>query len=282
MSDAPIWMFQYNPDNWDLERHLREHGDMDYWKVSAHWGVMDIGQQVYLMRSGTHAGLVAAGRLLGKSYPCDRGECRAHVDVLIEARIIPPLTRGEMRSDSILAQYRPFVVGEYRTNFILPDNVAFRTTELVQTRLEATSPQSDVGAIQSAMTLDARTRVNAIIVRRQGQPEFRRQLLHAYGHRCAISECDAVEALEAAHIRPYLGPQANNVVNGLLLRADIHTLFDLGLLAIDTATMTVLVAPALKATTYGALEGTQLRVPANPCHRPSNDGLDEHRRTAGL
>lgn len=282
MYDAPIWMFQYNPDNWDLERHLSQHGDVDYWKVSAHWGAMDIGQRVYLMRSGVHAGLVAVGRLLGKTYPCDTGECKAHVDVLIEARILPPLTRGEIRNDSILAVYRPFAVGEYRTNFILPDNVARRTEELVQPRLEAISAETDLGASRPDTRLDARTRVNAIIVRRQGQPEFRRQLLGAYEYRCAITNCDAVEALEGAHIRPYLGPQANHLANGLLLRADIHTLFDLGLLAIESTKMRVLIAPALKPTTYATLEGAPLRVPATLSARPSTEALDEHRRAAGL
>ena len=82
---------------------------------------------------------------------------------------------------------------------------------------------------------DGRSRTIATVVRRRGQPEFRRALIEAYGGRCAISECDAEAALEACHIRPYMGPKTNALSNGLLLRADLHTLFDLGLLAIDTA-----------------------------------------------
>ncbi|WP_336979879.1 HNH endonuclease signature motif containing protein [Altererythrobacter fulvus] len=54
----------------------------------------------------------------------------------------------------------------------------------------------------------------------------------AYEGRCAISGCDVREVLEAAHIMPYLGEETNDVRNGLLLRADLHTLFDLGLLKI--------------------------------------------------
>ena len=90
---------------------------------------------------------------------------------------------------------------------------------------------------------DARRRIEATIVLRQGQGAFRDSLLEAYGCRCAISGCDVPEALEAAHIIPYKGEHTNVVVNGLLLRADLHTLFDLGLIAIDTADLLVLLHP---------------------------------------
>ncbi|WP_200883691.1 HNH endonuclease [Archangium violaceum] len=52
----------------------------------------------------------------------------------------------------------------------------------------------------------------------------------AYGGRCALTDCEEPRVLEAAHIFPYHGPQTNHVTNGLLLRADLHVLFDLGLL----------------------------------------------------
>jgi predicted restriction endonuclease len=114
------------------------------------------------------------------------------------------------------------------------------------------------GAFEPQSLADARERVTASIVRRRGQPEFRRALLQAYGRRCAITGCDAEQALEAAHIIPYRGRETNHLSNGLLLRADLHTLFDLGLVAIDTATMTVVVAPSLNDTTYHYLDGKLL------------------------
>ncbi|WP_169719739.1 HNH endonuclease, partial [Novosphingobium acidiphilum] len=56
--------------------------------------------------------------------------------------------------------------------------------------------------------------------------------MKAYDGKCAVTSCAIEPLLEAAHIHPYLGPKTNHVTNGMLLRADIHTLFDLGLLAI--------------------------------------------------
>lgn len=130
--------------------------------------------------------------------------------------------------------------------------------------------------------IDGRERVIASIVRRRGQPEFRRALLGVYGGRCAISGCDAEAVLEASHITPYRGPDTNSLSNGLLLRADLHVLFDLGLLAVDSASMTVILAPRLGETSYGEFAGKPVSVPEDPSTRPSIEALDAHRRWAGL
>jgi putative restriction endonuclease len=127
-----------------------------------------------------------------------------------------------------------------------------------------------------------RERVMASIVRRQGQPAFRQLLLGAYGGRCAVSGYDASPALEAAHIVPYNGPRTNAPENGLLLRADFHTLFDLGLVAVDTSEMALLVADDLKNTAYRQFEGRRLHVPQDVRFTPSVDRLDVHREWAGI
>jgi hypothetical protein len=111
------------------------------------------------------------------------------------------------------------------------------------------------------------------VVRRRGQPEFRSRLIAAYGGRCAVTGCDAVAAVEAAHIDPYSGPASQHVANGLLLRADLHTLFDLDLIGIDPDTLTVALAPAVRDTAYADLHGVSLRRPADPAGGPDRDAL---------
>ena len=86
---------------------------------------------------------------------------------------------------------------------------------------------------------------------RQGQPAFRSRLLAAYGRRCAVTGTDVTETLEAAHIRPYAGGGGMETSNGLLLRADLHTLFDLRLLAVDTEHWTVVVHPRVRGLSPG-------------------------------
>lgn len=123
---------------------------------------------------------------------------------------------------------------------------------------------------------DSRLKVLAQVSRRQGAPRFRRALLQAYEGRCAMSRYDAEPALEAAHILPYRGPQTNHITNGLLLRADLHDLFDLGLVAVDTDTMTLQLRSELAGTMYETLAGQQLWMPSDDRIRPNIDALHKH------
>ena len=107
---------------------------------------------------------------------------------------------------------------------------------------------------------DARDIAHRAIAIRRGQRKFRKKLLKAYGGRCAVTGCAVVEILEAAHIAPYRGSHTHRVDNGFPLRADIHTLFDLGLLWIN-ANRQVQLAPNLVDSEYGHLHGQPLLEP---------------------
>lgn len=140
--------------------------------------------------------------------------------------------------------------------------------------------QAREGAEQEAEAQDGEDRrakeLRAIFVRR-GQRAFRRRLLKAYGKTCAVTGCKITELLEAAHISPYRGDHTNKVSNGLLLRADIHTLFDLGLLWIDEA-FTVQFAKSARRPPYDMLQGIQLAMPGAAADKPSATSLGDHAR----
>ena len=125
---------------------------------------------------------------------------------------------------------------------------------------------------QSPLELE---RVLREVQRRLGQSDFKKRLIFVYNARCAVSGCDAVEALEAAHIAPYSVSASNDPSNGLLLRADIHTLFDRNLIGIDPESLTVAVGTVLKKTSYCDLHGKQLALPADPAARPNAQALGE-------
>lgn len=127
-----------------------------------------------------------------------------------------------------------------------------------------------------------RNQVIENILRRRGHPAFRQQLLAAYEYRCALTNSNALDTLEAAYILPYRGKFTHEPSNGLLLRSDLHTLFDLGKLAVDTRTMTAVMADDLLESSYKLLAGRPLRFPKSPELRPSTEALDLHRRLAGL
>lgn len=117
---------------------------------------------------------------------------------------------------------------------------------------------------------------------REGRDLFRSALMDAYGSACAITGYNAVETLQAAHIYPYRGPATNRVSNGLLLRADIHVLFDRGAIAVHQTSMEVLIKPHLEVTQYASLAGEKLRRPHKLADRPSAAALRSHREWAGL
>lgn len=118
---------------------------------------------------------------------------------------------------------------------------------------------------------DARDRVLREVVRRRGQKKFRQSLIVAYEGRCAITGCSVLPLLEAAHVTPYMEPETNAVTNGLLLRTDIHTLWDLGLIAVDPKTQKVWVSEVVDDP---ALAGSPLRQPVNASQNPSAAALE--------
>jgi len=68
-----------------------------------------------------------------------------------------------------------------------------------------------------------------------------------------------MDVVEAAHIKPYRGIPDNHPANGLLLRADLHTLFDLNLLGIEPGTLVVRIHPSAQAEGYGGFDGVKLK-----------------------
>lgn len=99
---------------------------------------------------------------------------------------------------------------------------------------------------------------------RRGQPEFRQTLLSSFGGRCCVTGCIIEGVLEAAHIVPHSIETNYSITNGLLLRSDIHTLYDLNLIGID-GDGKVFISSALKESEYWAYHGSivLVSIPAN-------------------
>ena len=96
---------------------------------------------------------------------------------------------------------------------------------------------------------------------RTGQGAFRRQLLARYGAVCALSGPAPEPSLEAAHLYSYARIGKHEDDGGLLLRRDLHALFDRGLIAIDPSARTIVVGDDLKAFPgLAALSGAELHV----------------------
>lgn len=150
-----------------------------------------------------------------------------------------------------------------------------KRTESIDTDLKEVERKEDAqGAFNPSDVRDARERTLASIVRRRGQTRFRKLLLKAYKGRCAMTKCEVEPVLEAAHIHPYLGDQTDVVSNGLLLRADIHTLFDLGMLWVEPENLSIRISDRLKNSEYASLEGQLLTLPEIESDHPSQAALE--------
>jgi predicted restriction endonuclease len=128
---------------------------------------------------------------------------------------------------------------------------------------------------------DDRKRQERAIAIRLGQRGFRARLVAAYAGRCAVTGYSALAALEAAHIAPYRGEHSHDVRNGLLLRADIHTLFDLKLLTV-TPDWIIHVSQELSDSEYWSLDGKRMAVVPSHEDAPLPDLLAVHNDSFGL
>lgn len=123
---------------------------------------------------------------------------------------------------------------------------------------------------------------NPVPVRpRLGQGAFRIVVTDAYERRCAVTGERTLPVLQAAHIRPYSEGGPHDPANGLLLRSDLHTLFDLGYLTVDPDERRLLVSQRIRqefdnGRHYYALHGSEIRSPIDPAALPSRDNLLYH------
>ncbi|NTW72689.1 MAG: HNH endonuclease [Eubacteriaceae bacterium] len=115
---------------------------------------------------------------------------------------------------------------------------------------------------------------------RLGQGSFRVLVTDAYERRCALTNERTLPALEAAHIRPFADKGEHRIENGILLRRDLHALFDRGYITINPD-LHIEVSGKIKeefenGRDYYRLHGTQMRPPVLPYKKPSDEYLKWH------
>ena len=117
--------------------------------------------------------------------------------------------------------------------------------------------------------------------RRLGQNSFRMRIASAYAFECALSGTRVLPALEAAHIVPFSVSRSHAVDNGILMRRDIHSVFDSGYITFNPD-QTLRVSSQLKTVfnngnEYRQLAGTKLRAPNEAAMSPNREFLSWHR-----
>jgi putative restriction endonuclease len=113
-----------------------------------------------------------------------------------------------------------------------------------------------------------------------GQGSFRILVTDAYERRCAVTNERTLPALDAAHIKPFSESGQHTISNGILLRRDLHALFDKGYVTI-TPLMKFEVSRKIKeefenGRDYYRLQDSEIRLPINPVNHPSLDYIKWH------
>jgi putative restriction endonuclease len=121
---------------------------------------------------------------------------------------------------------------------------------------------------------------------RIGQQAFKLVVAEKYGHHCAITGEKVRPVLEAAHILPVADGGQHRIDNGLLLRSDVHTLFDRGYLGVDLKYQ-LRVSPLLRdqfgnGDFFYAKEGEKIDLPRHRSDRPNREFLEWHNDTVFL
>ena len=148
--------------------------------------------------------------------------------------------------------------------------------------LRAPSAEPSWPALLRDLPEDPRERYGQpVLVRpRLGQGLFRALVTDAYDRKCAVTSEKVLPVLEAAHIRPYRLDGPHQVNNGILLRSDLHRLFDDGYLTVNQE-LRLEVSHRIheefdNGRVYYAFNGQKLRSPSNPDYAPSLSYLAWH------
>jgi putative restriction endonuclease len=148
-------------------------------------------------------------------------------------------------------------------------------------------PNRDMRIAEPESTSEISRYGTPVLVRpRLGQGAFRVSVTEAYNRACAVTEEHSLPALEAAHIRPFAKEGPHEVRNGLLLRADLHRLFEQGYVTV-TPEYVVQVSDRLRhdyhnGRSYYPLRGKRISVPATEIERPTRDFLSWHNQNVFL
>lgn len=154
----------------------------------------------------------------------------------------------------------------------------------VENRLVAIRDDGEVGREEdSLVTKEPANKYGTPVMMkpRLGQASFRVLVTDAYKRRCAMTGENTLVALEAAHIVPYARDGDHDVSNGLLLRADFHRLFDVGLVSV-TPDLRIRVSPRIRESwfngkVYYGMDNCPLSVmPDREDMRPDRDRLKWH------
>ncbi|WP_170070272.1 HNH endonuclease [Knoellia remsis] len=284
MATRVILIDYHAPQHWD---YAKRNG---FWDLQKHWNGLGPGDTVYFRTTGSQAAFLGRARVTT--------EQQTLADDVAHAWSSEDSRRGGYRYRIGLTDFEDLPVVRLSWSEVVQGTSAPRRLNPVTLIPESGVPwlERRLGITRDPyaqalnvvredhredldvelMVEDRRVRVPASVVLRRGRGPFRDALLEAYDRRCAVTGASTEGVLEAAHICDYRGDHTDSVSNGVLLRADIHTLFDLKLLTIGADDARVRIAPEVQDSSYRMLDGRPISVPTSATQRPAHAYLAAH------
>jgi hypothetical protein len=128
------WIFQANPELYDLVNEVKQGTDDRRFAVNAHWRRINAGDRIWFRVTGQLSGLYPAGTAASRPYEHQGPFGKRYVDVSYDSWIEPPLLTVAIQGIHDLATYRP-LTGSQGTNFIVPREIADKIEQLTRRRL---------------------------------------------------------------------------------------------------------------------------------------------------
>jgi putative restriction endonuclease len=154
--------------------------------------------------------------------------------------------------------------------------------QAVTDRLSVSARENvDLGPATVSAVESARYGEPVLVRPRLGQGTFRVIVTDTYERRCTITGERTLPVLDAAHIKPYASGGPHDPENGLLLRSDLHTLFDQAYITVDAKDLKVVVSSRIReefenGRDYYQLHGRSIRLPRETSNLPSREYLAFH------
>jgi HNH endonuclease len=282
LADSDALLFTYNPDKNGEEpwsQWAKRTKPRMYWSTTSP-GRTHSGSRFYMLQQGKRwqKGIFGAGSVVGPPKPDpDWG----HLVRIEFSDLVDPADDRFLIPEKVLRRIvgeagKPVLARPQRSGLVVRTDIAEAFDHEIARHRRNEGQSSPTKPLPPKAEAE-REELTREIRARQGAGPFRNALMRAYGKSCAITGCKVHALLEAAHIVRYADRGANTTSNGLLLRADIHTAFDLHLIWVDADTMEVRVAPSLMSDpAYRHLEGQRLLAPALASSAPDASLLRQH------
>jgi putative restriction endonuclease len=306
-----LWAANTDLDWFDFLAAQSEIDEVNFWQPSGHANFRAIGEgELFLFKLKSPRNVIGGFGVLSQStnMPLSlaweafgikngartfaemrsrilqyRPDARNDADPMIGCRVVvePVFLAEPMWIPQPESWARSIVVGK---TFDTSTAEGLRIWEQVMAAAAATPMQTQFGIAeeQSIYIAPGRRFGEPHLIRpRLGQGAFRLAVTDAYNRECAITGGRVLPALEAAHIQSYSSGGEHEISNGLLLRRDIHSVFDAGYLTFDED-LRVVVSDRVRTqfnngNEYRRLQGERLRLPPNPRLQPDPSRLQWHR-----